>query len=191
MAYRKRTGLLLFFAIAIAIVNAAVFAYYPMSITFTGYQPVQFSPGKNANQPDLGTGNNIVVNIGQNSASVSITVHPTYQNTYYKNITLIRNIDTAKAYYIAFRVVTPFSFPTGSQAKLIIYDATYTTQIIQVNLLATGTTAWVGPLPANSKYIVDLYFFYPEGNPLPTSATAQVQLIFSPQNTESAPTVPP
>jgi len=177
-------------AIAVA-VNASVFAYYPITVNITGVRPVVFDYGSNANQPDLGAGNNIVVTLGDSNASVTITIHPTYQHTYYHNVTLVKNVDTGKSYYVAFRVTQPISgWPAGSVAKMIVYSRAGA-KVVEVDLKQSYTTGWVGPLGAGDYYRIDFYIYYPEGNPLPSGTTATVYLIYSPQSTESAPTVPP
>jgi len=174
-------------ALVLALTNAAVFAYYPITVSATGVKPVYFDLGSNAGQADLGDNNNIAVTLGASGCSLDISVHPTYQETYYKNVSVIINTDTVKAYYIAFRVETPFSFPAGSQAKMRIFDEG-NNLVGEVDLLTSGDTGWFStPLSADSKFRIDLYFYYPEGEPLPSGATATVKLIYSPQNVETAP----
>jgi len=189
----KKLYLLIALAVAAAAVNAAVFAYYPITVNITGVRPVVFDYGSNANQPDLEAGNYIDVTLGSNSTSVTIKIHPTYQHTYYRNIALVRNIDTDKAYYVAFRVTQPISdWPDGSVAKMIVYTSgTPGTKVLEVDLKQQYTTVWIGPLSAGDYYRIDFYIYYPEGHPLPDGTQVQVQLIYSPQNTEQAPTVPP
>ncbi len=170
--------LLLIIATTIAVVNASVFTYYPITLNVSPVTPpIVFSSGTNTSQPDL-RGNKIYVNIGPNNASLTITVHPTYQTTYYKNITIIKNLDT-KAYYIAIRVTTPLSGPT--LAQMLIYDNA-NKLVFTVDLLTTGTYP-ANPvlLSAGAWYRIDLKFTYPEGSEL-TSSTAQVQLIYSPSS---------
>jgi len=187
----KKLYLLIALAAIVAAVNAAVFAYYPITVNITGTQPVAFDLGSNANQSDLGAGNSIVVSLGSNSTSVTITIHPTYQYTYYHNITLVKNIDTGKSYYVAFRVTQPISgWPAGSVAKMIVYTSGGT-KVIEVDLKQQYTTSWIGPLSAGDYYRIDFYIYYPEGSSLPSGTSVSVQLIYSPQNTVSAPTVPP
>ena len=183
----KKLYLLIALAVAAAAVNAAVFAYYPITVNITGVRPVVFDYGSNANQPDLGTGNNIAVTLGSNRTSVTIEIHPTYQYTYYHNITLVRNIDTGKAYYVAFRVTQPITgWPPGSVAKMIVYTSGGT-KVIEVDLKQQYTTGWIGPLSAGDYYRIDFYIYYPEGYPLPNNTQVEVQLIYSPQNTEAPP----
>jgi len=187
----KKPYLLAILALALAVANAAVFVYYPMTVNITGVQPVVFANGSNANQPDLGTGNNIAVSLGANSSSVTIGIHPTYEYTYYRNVTLVKNIDTGKSYYVAFRVTQPITgWPDGSNVTMIIYSSSGSI-VGSVDLKQTYTTSWIGPLNAGDYYRIDFYIYYPEGYQLPSNTQVQLQLIYSPQNTESAPTLPP
>jgi len=187
----RKAYLLAALAALAALINAAAFAYYPININITGTQPVKFYPGSNAGHPDLGAGYNILVQTDDNGSSVEINIHPTYQHTYYHNITVVKNEDTDKSYYVAFRVTTPLSgWPASSVAKLLVYtsEGGY---VFHVDLKTTGTSAWIGPLSAGDHYRIDFYFYYPPGNPLPSGSTASLQLIYSPENPASIPTVPP
>ena len=68
-----------------AFATASVFTYYPFKLLVKPVSPpIIFEPGSNANQPDLGSDNNIQVDLGGNNTSVEITIHPTYRTTYYK-----------------------------------------------------------------------------------------------------------
>jgi len=187
----KKAYLLAALAALAALINAAAFAYYPININITGTQPVKLYTGSNAGQPDLGAGNNIVVQTDVNGSSVEISLHPTYQHTYYHNITVVRNEDTGKSYYVAFRVTYAISgWPTSSVAKLLVYTSGGV-KVHEVDLKTTYTSPWIGPLIAGDHYRIDLYFYYPPGGPLPSGSTAILQLIYSPENPASIPTVPP
>lgn len=160
---------------------ASVFVYYPVSVAVSPVAPpVIFASGSNANQSDLG-GNTISVILGANLTSVSITVHPTYQITYYKNVTVIKNNDTVNAYYVTIRVNTALP-ATYAGSELIVQTATGS---VAVNLTATGDT-YIGQIPAGGNWSVDLLFDIPEGAPLPAPATASIQLIYS-TSTETPP----
>lgn len=189
----KKLYLLAILALALAVANAAVFVYYPMTVNITGVRPVVFDYGSNADQPDLGTGNNIAVTLGASNTSVTIGIHPTYEYTYYHNVTLVKNIDTGKSYYVAFRVTQPITgWPSDSIAKMIIYGSDNQKKL-EIDLKATAgtTTSWIGSLNAGDYYRIDFYIYYPEGNQLPSNTQVQLQLIYSPQGAGSAPTVPP
>jgi hypothetical protein len=190
-------ALALLTAIALSIAFAAVFSYYPVSITISPVSPpVYFEEGENANQDDLGAGNTIAVTVGSSSTSVSITIHPTYQVTYYKNVTLIVNSDTSKAYNISLRVATAASLPSGASAVVYVYSKgasrslsgypkpTPSGYVKSVDLTSTGTT-WIGYLSGGSAYEIDIYVYIPEGTS-PSSTTAELLLIASPSS-ESPP----
>jgi len=189
---KRKILILLSLTVLLAIVNAAVFTYYPTNLSLSPVAPpIVFSNGKNAGQPDLSGTNTIGVSIGSANTSLTITLHPTYQYNYYKNITIIKNQDTSKSYYIAIRVNTPFSNTIISNATLHIYDTTGTT-IKNVNLKTTGTTIWLGPLNSGSKWFIDIILSINETGGTPSTApfssdSAALQLIYSPQNVETAP----
>jgi len=175
-------------AVAAVVVNAGIFAYRRMTASITVVQPViVFDYGSNANQLDLWAGNIIAVALGPNNVSATITIHPTYQHTYYRNVTLVKNLDSTP-YYVAFRVVTPVTgWPTDSAAKMIMYSSAGT-NVAEVDLKQPYTTDWIGPLSVGDYYRIDFYIYYPEGYPLPSNTTqVQVQLIYSPQNAEASP----
>jgi hypothetical protein len=71
--------------------------------------PVKLGYGSNAGRPDLS--DTISVNIGSKNASATITIHPTYQVSYYRNITIITNKDN-KAYKVMLNVSSPMTLPT-------------------------------------------------------------------------------
>jgi len=189
----KKAPIFLLLAISLAstAVFASVFVYYPVSIAATPQAPpIIFSAGSNSNATDLG-GKQITVSISDANTSLSITVHPTYQTTYYKNIAVINNVDS-KAYYVAFRVNSAASDTNLQSANLIIKDSSGN-QIAIINLMSTGTSNWY-QVPAGAHYSVDLNITYSAGsntyNQAPGSGSgfaASLQLIYSPQNNESAP----
>lgn len=160
-------------AALIAVVFASVFVYYPLNVTVSPTSaPVVFQTGTNAGGTDLG-GNTITVSLGSNAASADITVHPTYQTTYYEDVLRLVNTDSSTTYYVTIRVNTAVGsgFTT---AKLIVNG-------VQVDLTATGDTT-IGQIPASGSWQVDLQFVVPEGSPLPSSSTASIQVIYSPSS---------
>lgn len=188
----KATPLFVLLAISLAAtaVFASVFVYYPATVTATPTAPpVIFAEGSNANKIDL-KGNTISVSITNANTSLAVTVHPTYQTTYYKNITLIKNLDS-NAYYIAVRVNTPASDTNLQSAKLIIRDST-SGDLKEIDLMKSGTSSWIS-LSAGSSFTVDLSITYAAGassdykTPPGSGFTANIQLIYSPTNTETAP----
>jgi len=178
---------------------ASVFTYYPVTVNISPVPPpVSFTTGtgSNAGGPDLGAGNTIAVSIGTGGASADITIHPTFQTTYYKNITLIKNWESgagAKSYNVYIRVVTPANLPAGSQAVIYIYNQNAGrsltgfpnpvpatgTFVASVNLLSGGTTS-IGPLNPGSAWEVDIRIYIPESATVPGPTTAQILLIYTP-----------
>jgi hypothetical protein len=192
-------------AIMLSTAFASVFSYYPAQVSVAPTSPpVYFALGENAGNSDLGSGNTITLTLGTNGSSGSITIHPTYQVTYYKNVTVIVNSDT-KAYNVYIRVTSSITLPTGSgsaigtsptsgMAKLYIYSkgasrsltgfptpAPSGSYIAVVDLTTTGTTS-VGSLNAGSAYEIDIYIYIPEGASLPSSLTASIMLIATPSS---------
>jgi len=175
---------------ALAFVAASVFVYYPLSVAVSPVEPpIVFEEGSNAGQYDLwnkttGESNTIEVVIGANFTSASVTIHPTYQTTYYKDVLWISNYDT-KAYNVYLRVETPITtFPSGSDIKLRIYSRGANRAdppIATVSLLSADTTP-IGSLPSSGTWEVDVKVYIPEGSSLPSSATAGLRLIYTPSS---------
>jgi len=196
MEKAKATPLFILLAASLAAtaVFASVFVYYPATIHVSPVPPpVIFLEGSNANQRDLGGSNTIAVTILNANTSLSVTVHPTYQVTYYKNITVINNTDASNPYYIAFKVniPAPASDSNLQSANLIVRNDS-NGQILQtVDLKDTGTSSWI-LLNAGQHYSLDLNITYSAGSNTYTQAPgkdfiASIQLIYSPTNSEAAP----
>lgn len=189
MEKRKKLLTIVLIALALAVVTTSVFTYYPVSITLAPQKPpLIFESGSNTGKPDL-FGQTITASIGDASTSLALTVHPTYQTAYYKDIARIKNQDSSNSYYVAIKVNTLF---TGlSEAKLLIYSGS--TNVAIVDLLTTGTTTWLGPISAGSEWRMDLNITIPETGgssstaPTISQPTASIQLIYSPQSTETPP----
>lgn len=166
------------------VVFASVFVYYPLTVTATPTPPsVVFQPGSNAGQPDIGPGNTISVSIGANSTSASITIHPTYQENYYKNVTLIVNYDS-KAYnvYIVFTSVSN-NLPAGSVVTLFVYSGNTLVKAIDITSPSTNTPISIGSLPAGSKWELDFYVKIPEGTNINgASYSVTAKLVFTPSS---------
>ena len=188
-------------ALAASIALASVFVYSPLSIGVEAQKPViVFEPGSNAGNPDL-NGTTILVSVGANDTSATITIHPTYQVTYYENITLIRNKDSSHAYQVTLRVNQPLSLPPGSRATLYIYSKGASrsltgwstdelapaqgTFIAALNLTSTGETSFT--LNGGETVEADILVYIPEGVQLPAPSTASVYLIYSPESGAPAP----
>jgi len=179
-------------ALVLAFAYAHVMSYYPVNVTLVPSAPkVVFAPGSNAGQTDI-DGSTIGVSIGANSTNLTLTLHPTYETTYYENITLIENTDTTTTYSVNITVSQALSLPAGSKAYLIIYNKGATrslagwpvplpasgTYVAMVDLTQTGTTA-IGSLAAGGVWEVDLLVYIPEGT-TPTTTTAELYLVASP-----------
>jgi hypothetical protein len=179
--------------ILLAIAYSGVFVHYPVSVSTSPVSPpVIFLPGSNANAQDI-RGNNIIeVAISPQNTSLSITVHPTFQNNYYRNVSLIANIDI-KAYNVTIRVTTPLSgYPPGSMARLLIFDSPSDgNQLASVDLLGTGDT-FISQISAGGIWRIDLFIVIPEPT-LPQNSTAKLLLIYSPTSEAPAqlPSPPP
>jgi hypothetical protein len=168
----------------LTIAYASVFVYYPMTITTTAVEPpVVFDEGSNAGGEDLG-GNTIDVSISPQNTSITITLHPTYQETLYKNVSLIKNLDT-RAYNVYIRVLTPLSLPSSSSAVLQIRSLDGATVIATVDLLSTGTTP-IGSLAAGDTWSMWVHYTIPEQSSPPPTTSATLQLIYTPSS-ESPP----
>ena len=192
MEYIRKTVLVaLALTIVISIAFSSVFVYYPITAQLSPVSPpIILDKGSNAGKPDLS--GSITVNLGENRTSATITIHPTYQASYYENITIIKNTDS-KAYSVTLKVNTPMSLPSGSKAKLYIYQGGATRSLSgwpSSNLEPTGymrvldltqTTASVTfTLNAGSFVEVDILVYIPEGSTLPSSATANIYLVYTP-----------
>jgi len=171
--------------------------YYGVSITAQGQiPPVVFAPGKSANGKDLWNFT-IEVSMDSTNTSLTITVHPTYRTHLYRNITLIVNRDSTNIYYLAFNVTKAFDINNTkiTQAKLLIKTLAGAL-IATINLKETGVQGWYITLPANGKLRIDLFLVIAPGSnddfddpPFTEAISAELQLIYSPQNAES-PLVP-
>lgn len=202
---RRREALLVAMAVAailtVSITYASVFVYYPISVQLQPTpNPIYFAMGSNAGKQDIsGT---IGASPGPNGSSLSITIHPTYQLTYYKNLSVIVN-GGSSTYYLYLRIQTPVSgLPSGSKAYLCLFQAGVQRQLnnqwppaptnaqLCADLTSTGLVNQGNPLQLNAggKLEVDIYTYIPEGTQLPSSATASVQLIYTPQGSETPPT---
>ncbi len=166
-------------------VNAAVFVYYPISITAQwGPRPVRFAGGSNAGGTDLGSGNTITVSLSDEDTSASITVNPSRRGTTrYTDILRIVN-DDAQAYYVGFTVETAFDDSAVNVAQLTVCT-TGGAPLGTVDLKTTGTTWVPWTLSASSQLRVDLRFTISSGSS--GSDTASITLVYSPQSSESPP----
>jgi hypothetical protein len=192
----SRLAILALLAVGVAVANASVFVFYPGNVQLSTVKPpIIFSLGDNAGKQDLGNGNTITVTLGAANTSVSITVHPTYEITYYKNITVINNTDN-QPYYFCVNVADAFTDSKITQAKLLIYnglgdDATLI-KTVDLKTTTNGCTADT-EIGAGANFRVDLLIQIDETGGSPDSApslsdtSATFQLVYSPVNGEAAP----
>ena len=171
-------------ALAAGAVGASVFVYYPVTLN-VAYQapPIVFEAGSNAGQPDL-NGNTIDVSIGQNKTSATITIHPTYQTTYYLGVLNITNTDQNNAYYVRLRLSGTSSVGATITVKVIDSNGN---EVFSVNT-TNPESGWY-QIPAGATYRVDIVVNLPEGNYIGTGTTDtfNLQLIYSTSNTETPP----
>ena len=181
--------------IILSIAFSSVFVYYPITaqISPVTNTPVKLGYGSNANRNDLsGT---ISVTIGPNNASATITIHPTYQVSYYRNITIITNTDS-KAYKVMLNVSSPMTgLPANSKAKLYVFskgagrgltgwstdslEPASGSYIKSLDLTTTSTSSEF-TLNANDVVEIDILIYIPEGTSPPSSATANIYLRYTP-----------
>jgi len=190
----RRVALLVAVAVLLAIVNAAAFAFYPVSLSLsTVSPPVYSSEGSNAGQPDLGgsteagtyTSNVIEVTIGSDGTSADITVHPTYRRVYYRNVTVVINQD-GKAYNVWLRITDALEDAKILSAKLYLKDSAGTT-VLTADLKATGDYGSAS-LPAGGKLYADIELQIDatggsyDTPPSLTDTAASLQLIYTPSS---------
>jgi hypothetical protein len=198
---RRAVVLALAATIILSIAFSSVFVYYPITATIQPVTdtPVKLGYGSNAGRPDLsGT---ISVTIGSKNASATITIHPTYQVSYYRNITIIKNTDN-KAYKVMLNVssTTMNDLPTNSKAKLYVFskgagrslsgwqtgsepayglEPASGSYITSLDLTMTSTTSEFD-LTAGAIVEIDILIYIPEGTSPPSSATANIYLRYTP-----------
>jgi len=122
---QKRTLLVLVaLAIAVAVVNASVFVYYGLTVNISGTTAeVRFAYGANANQGDL-AGQDIIVTLeGSFNTKATITIHPTNEKTYYRDVLRIENYGVSHIYYGWIKVNTPISDGDITSANLYVKDS--------------------------------------------------------------------
>lgn len=174
-----------------AIVLASVFAYYPLTITVSPTAPgVVFETGSNAGNPDIGTGNQIAVTIGANQTSAYITIHPTYQENYYKDVLRIKNNDdNAMNVYIIFTSVSN-NLPADSVVKLFVYEGANRVRELDITNPGTNQPIPIGLIAVGRTWQIDFYVYIPEGKSIrEASYSASAKLVYSP-STETPPVNP-
>jgi hypothetical protein len=188
---RRAVVLALAATIILSIAFSSVFVYYPIIATIQPVTPpVKLGYGSNAGRPDLS--NTISVTIGSNNASATITIHPTYQVSYYRNITIIKNADN-KDYKVMLNVSSPMTLPTDSKAKLYVFaqgqdrrgfsgwsieNLEPSGYLAVLDLTTTDTTSF--DLVDSAIVEIDILIYIPEDTSPPSSATAKIYLRYTP-----------
>jgi len=192
----KKLYLLIALATIVAAVNAAVFVYYPLSITLQPSKPaVYFVLGTNANQNDIMygvDGNRIVVIVDSAGAQAWITVHPTYQRTYYRDVLRVVNQDNV-TYTVWLIIDNPISVSGNlTSAKLYVKDASGNT-VKTVDLSQTGSqtgSVLIGQISGGAYWRIDLEFQItgygdqesPSEAPILSDTSASLRLVYTPSN---------
>ena len=178
------------------VANAAVFVYYPVSVTMQPTKPdIVLVPGTNANQTDL-AGNVISViipgflnNANGNQTTATIVIHPTLQYNYYHDIIRIRNNGNITYFvniYINSTNVTA-AFPL---AYIVIDGVKYTIppagNFISINNIQ---------ILSGQELIVGFLLYAPDNQPFPQNpnttqilpVTLDLMVVYSPTNTDFQP----
>ncbi|ADM28126.1 hypothetical protein Igag_1322 [Ignisphaera aggregans DSM 17230] len=189
----KRLYILIALAVALAVANASVFVYYQLNLTLTASQPaVYFVAGNNAGQPDVmyGAGNTIDVTIDSAGAQAWITVHPTYQKTYYKDVLRIVNQDS-QAYTVWLIIDDAINVGVNlTSAKLYVKDVNGN-PVNTVDLSqTTSTPIQIGQISGRATWRIDLEFQItgygakgsPSQAPKLSDTSASLRLVYSPSS---------
>ena len=185
VAWRRYAPLaVLLAAAALAAVSASVFVYYPVtaSVSYTN-PPIVLQGGTNANQTDLS--GSISVTLGANKTSAQITLHPTYQTTWYHDVLRVVN-NAASTYYVMLKLGGGLQSVTGN-VKIIVYDSAGN-QVATIDTSTNAlTTGWI-TLNAGDYLVIDVVFTVNEGQQISGKTdTLTLNVIYSTQNTESPP----
>jgi len=191
----KKLYLLVALAAIVAAVNAAVFVYYPLTVNIQGTAAeVRFALGSNAGKSDL-AGTTITVSLeGSYNTKATVTVHPTNERTYYRDVLVIENHGVNHVYYGWINVTTAISNQYITSAKLYVKDGGGTvvaTIDLKSNTLQgdgfqipaatqSGTTVKPGTLYIDIEIEIDRGV---DASQVTDSVT--LELIYSPQSAES------
>lgn len=173
-----------------SIVFASVFVYYPASVQVSPTAPpVIFIEGSNSNQRDL-YGTIITTTIDTTGTSASITLHPTYQRTYYLDVLRIKNQDS-QAYYVRINVISTITNGNLASAKLYIYNGGVRVGVVDLLTTQLQPDSWI-VLNGNGELRIDFEFQYATSggsyNTAPSgSGTINLELVYSTVNTETPP----
>lgn len=177
--------------LATTLALASVFTYYPLTIRALPVAPgVVFEPGSNAREPDIGVGNFIEVVIGDNATSASLTIHPTYQENYYKDIIRIRNgDDDAMRIFLIFTSLNNL-LPSGSVIKIFFYEGATKVKELDITNPTLNTPINIGVLSSGTTWQIDVYVYIPEGYSIANAQySAGAKLVSTPSG-ETPPSTP-
>jgi len=129
------------------------------------------------------------VNIGANKTSASITIHPTYQENYYRDVLRITNgDDNAMNVYIVFTSLSN-TLPAGSVVKLFVYEGTNKViKELDITNPAINQPISIGSMAAGKTWQIDFYVYIPEDKSIrEASYKAEAKLVYTP-SAETPPT---
>lgn len=177
--------------ILVSVVFASVFVYYPVTVNVSPTAPpVVFLQGSNSGGKDL-YGTTIEVTLDPTGTSASLTLHPTYQKTYYMDVLRIKNQDSANAYYVRIKVAETILNGNLASAKLYLYEGSALVGTIDLLTTQTQPTNWIA-LNAGGELRIDFEFHYVTqggdfNTPPPGSGSIVLELIYSTQSIENPP----
>ncbi|MCX8196070.1 MAG: hypothetical protein N3F67_03210 [Acidilobaceae archaeon] len=117
-------GVLVLTTIAVALLGqATVYSYRSMtgSAIVAAQSPMRFEPGSNAGRPDVG-GYPIGVTINAEGDRATVTIRPTYQTNWYRDVLRISNFDSA-ARQTCIYVQSPAALRPGDRAELFVFPS--------------------------------------------------------------------
>ncbi|MEM0378987.1 MAG: hypothetical protein QXU53_06650 [Thermosphaera sp.] len=177
--------------ILVSIAFASVFVYYPAAVNVNPSKPpVVFMEGSNSGGRDL-YGAIIEVTLDPTGTSASLTLHPTYQKTYYMDVLRIRNQDPNNAYYVKVKVAETVTRGNLASARIYLYEGSVLVGTVDLLTTQLQPDNWI-LLNAEGELRMDFEFVYTtQGGsyetPPPGSGSILLELIYSSQNTESPP----
>lgn len=169
--------------LATSIALASVFAYYPLNVTISPQTPsVHLLPGSNAGQADLGN-KEISVTIGAKNTSAVISINPTYQETYYKDVLRVFNNDTKAMNVSVIFTSISNSLPQGSVVKLFFYNDTTKVKELTITSPQLNTPINIGIIGYGKTWQIDIYVYIPENTIIDgASYTASIRLVYTPSS---------
>ncbi len=181
--------------VMLALVSASVFVYYPTTLNVSGVNPnVKFSLGSNAGGTDVDGGTITVTISGLNSTNASISIGPTNEKTYYKDLLKIDNYATFQ-YYGWIKVNTPISNVGVVSATMYIIDVSTNSIVATIDLTQIGlqpANPFVIPASPDgvtpSSLQIDIEIVIDSNTDATTvTDTANIEVVYSPQNIETPP----